>query len=124
MTGAPAAVKTHFGHFVVGSLPDKGRHGQAPHRGSMIIAQGQAAEAAALGKSQPVITLPFFWLGAPPGGTANPEKGEQIIFRSGPRAALVPRWPWATIISSLQDFSLARSARIVGERSGPATPRH
>ena len=48
-------------------------------------------------------------------GRAKPEKGERIVFRSEPRAALVPRWPWATILSSLQDFSLARLARIVDE---------
>jgi hypothetical protein len=87
----------------------------------MIIAQGKAADlprrsaakagAATLGKSHPVPTLPSFWFGAPAGWRAKPEKGEQIIFRSEPRAAFVPRWPWATIISSLQDFSLARSAR-------------
>jgi hypothetical protein len=88
----------------------------------MIIAQGKTAEVAALGNAHPVPTLPFFWFGAPAGWRAKPEKGEQIIFRSEPRAALVPRWPWATIISSLQDFSLVRSARIVGERSGPRPP--
>ena len=92
----------------------------------MIIAQGQAADlprrgaakagAAALGKSHPVPTLPFFWFGAPAGWRAKPEKGEQIIFRSEPRAAIVPRLPWAGILSSLQDFSLARSARIGGEQ--------
>ena len=43
---------------------------------------------------------------------AKPEKGEQIIFRSEPKAALVPRWPWAIISSSLQDFF----ARIVEEQ--------
>jgi hypothetical protein len=84
----------------------------------MIIAQGQAAEAAALGKSHPVPTLPFFWFGAPACWRAKPEKGEGIIFRSEPRAALVPRWPWAIIISSLWDFSLARLARIVDEGEG------
>jgi hypothetical protein len=48
----------------------------------MIIAQGKAAEAAALGKSHLVPTLPFFWLGALAGWRAKPEKGEGIIFRS------------------------------------------
>lgn len=47
---------------------------------------------------------------------AKPERGEQIIFRSVPRAALVPRWPWATIMSSLQDFGVARFARILEEQ--------
>jgi hypothetical protein len=75
----------------------------------MIIAQGKTAEAAALGNAHPVPTLPFCWFGAPAGWRAKPAKGEQIIVRSEPRAALVPRWPWASIISSLQDFSLARS---------------
>jgi hypothetical protein len=51
-------------------------------------------------------------------GRAKSEKGEQIIFRSEPRAAFVPRLPWAIIMSSLQDFSLACSARIVEERKG------
>jgi hypothetical protein len=41
---------------------------------------------------------------------AKPEKGEQIIFRSEPRAALVPRLPWAIIMSSLQDFNCKRHA--------------
>ena len=81
----------------------------------MIIAQGKTAEAAALWKSRPVPTLPFFWFGAPADWRAKPEKGEGIIFCSGPRAALVPRWPWASIMSSLQDFGLARPARIVDE---------
>jgi hypothetical protein len=81
----------------------------------MIIAQGKTAEVAALGNAHPVPILPFFWFGAPAGWRAKPEKGEGIIFRSGPRAALVPRWPWASILSSLQDFSLARLARIVDE---------
>jgi hypothetical protein len=98
----------------------------APRRGSKIIAQGKTAAlprrsaakagGAALGNAHPEPTLPFFWFGAPAGWRAKPEKGEQIIFRSEPRAAFVPRLPWATIISSLQDFSLAR---IVDERPGP-----
>ena len=38
----------------------------APRRGSMIIAQGKTAEAAALGKSRPVPTLPFSGFAARP----------------------------------------------------------
>ena len=88
-------------------------------RGGKIIAQGKAAEAAALGRSSPVPTLPFFLFGAPAGWRAKQEKGEQIIFRSEPRAALVPRLPWAIIMSSLKDFSLARSTRIIGQLQFP-----
>ncbi len=91
--------------------PGRQFSGPAPQRGSKIIAQGKAAEVAALGNAHPEPTLPFFWFGAPAGWRAKPEKGEQIIFRSEPRAALVPRLPWAIIMSSLQDFSLARFAR-------------
>ena len=80
-----------------------------------MIAQSKAAEAAALGKSHPVPILRFVWFGASAGRRAKPEKGEQILFRSEPRAAFVPRWPWASIMSSLRDFSLARLARIVDE---------
>ena len=77
----------------------------------MIPAQGKATEVAALGKSHPIPTLPFFWCGASAGWRAKPEKGEGITFRSEPRAVLVPRWPWATIMTSLQDFGSARFAR-------------
>jgi hypothetical protein len=75
----------------------------------MIIAQGKTAEAAALGNAHPEPTLPFFRFGAPAGWRAKPEKGEQIIFRSEPKAVLVPRLPWAIIRSSPQDLRLGRS---------------
>jgi len=42
------------------------------------------------------------------------KKREEIILGPQPRAAL--RLPWATILSSLRDFGLARSARMEGER--------
>ena len=48
----------------------------------MILAQGKAAEVAALGKSHPIPTLPFFRVCRAAGvGAANPEKGEGFIIR-------------------------------------------
>ena len=41
-------------------------------------------------------------------GANRKGKKEVIILRSQPRAALVPRLPWAIIVSSLRDFRLAR----------------
>ena len=97
-----------------------------PRRGGLIIAQGKAAacraeaserrrEAAALGKD-PSPQPPFFSLrfGAPPARQTGVKKKEEIISCPQPRAA--PRLPWAIIISSLWGFSLARSARMEGER--------
>ena len=70
-------------------------------------------EAAALGKGRlkPNSFFPF-WFGAL--GDAKPKGKKGGILAAQPRAAL--RLPWANIISSLWDFSLARSARIISER--------
>jgi hypothetical protein len=86
-----------------------------PRRGGLIVAQGKAAEAAALGKETPHPTS-FFTSGLARLWHAKPEvKKEEILLGPQPRAAL--RLPGAIIISSLRDFSLARCARIVGECS-------
>ena len=86
----------------------------APGKGNHIPAQGKAAEAAALSKETPHPTS-FFSSGLARLGRAKPEvKKEEIILGPQPRAAL--RLPGAIIVSSLRDFSLARCARIVGER--------
>ena len=84
----------------------------------MIIAQGKAAaclavaqrrrEAAALGSARPTSSPPFLWF-APKAFGANHKKGGKFVFDPLPRAALVPRLPWATLISSLWDFSRART---------------
>ncbi len=85
-----------------------------PRRGGLIVAQGKAAEAAALGKKPPHPTS-FVSSGLARLWHAKPEeKKEVILLGPQPRAAL--RLPGAIIISSLRDFSLARCARIVGER--------
>ena len=77
-----------------------------------MIAQGKAAEAAALGKAPPHPTS-FFTSGLARLRRAKPEvKKEEIILHPQPRAAL--RLPGAIVISSLRDFSLARCARIEG----------
>ena len=101
ITEAPAAA----GSSVWFAFPE-------PRRGGLIIAQGKAAEAAALGKPPPQPNS-FFPSGLARQRRAKPEgKKEENILGPPPRAAL--RLPWATIISSLRDFGLARSARIVG----------
>jgi len=84
-----------------------------PRRGGLIVAQGKAAEAAALGKKPPHPTS-FVSSGLARLWHAKPEeKKEVILLGPQPRAAL--RLPGAIIISSLRDFSLARCARIAGE---------
>lgn len=35
---------------------------------------------------------------------AKPELGRDFVLLTIPRAALVPRFPWANLLSSLQDF--------------------
>ena len=65
---------------------------------------------------RPISSLPFIPVcraGRP--GAANRNKGEGFMLDLSPRAALVPCWPWATIMLSLQDFSLIRSARMLRE---------
>ncbi len=88
----------------------------------MIIAQGKAAEAAALGKRPTHPTAPFIQSGLVRLQRAKPgwKKAEQIILSLQPRAALL--LPWAIITSSLWDCSLARCARMVGERKNSAMP--
>jgi len=73
----------------------------------MIIAQGKAAEAAALGSVHPASSLPLFTVrrASSEAGATNREKGEEFIVGRQPRAALVARLPWGIMISSLQDFS-------------------
>ena len=71
-----------------------------PRRGGLIIAQGKAAVAAALGKEPPHPTSLF------PSGLARPARAkpegnkEVFILDPQPRAAL--RLPWAILISSLE----------------------
>src|SRR5690242_18621423 len=78
-----------------------------PRRGGLILAQGKAVEAAALGKTPPH-PAPFFPSGLASPKLAKPEgKKEEIILDPQPMAAL--RLSWAIIISSLRNFSLARS---------------
>jgi len=87
----------------------------------MRIAPGKAAEAAARGKTPPQ-TASFFLSGLARPRRARPEgKKEEIILGSQPQAAL--RLPGAILILSLRDFSLARCARIMGERGGSGTAR-
>ncbi len=85
----------------------------------MIIAQGKAAEAAALGKGRPTHNFSFFlpdWRAS--GAPVRKEKREEIILGPQPRAApAVAGLPWAIIMSSLRDFGLARCARMVCEHS-------
>ncbi len=82
----------------------------------MIVAQGKAAEAAALGKPRPnPLSLFSNLIWRAEARQTRLEKREAIILCLLPRAAHLPRLPWATILSSLQDFSLTRSARILGE---------
>jgi len=108
---------------------------RAPRRGSAKVAQGKAAacradfprrsirakagarrrrEAAALGKKPPNPTSLFFHSGLARHWRAKPEwkKREEITLGPQPRAAR--RLPRAILISSLRDFSLARSARMGG----------
>ena len=90
-----------------------------PRRGGMIIAQGKAAEAAALGKSHPTPPLSFpFRFGAPRARQTGREKERKSFWVRNPGRRSF-RLPWAIITSSLRDFSLARSARIVGELVTP-----
>ena len=101
------------------------RHAQcrpfrSPARGGKIVAQGKAAEAAALGKEPPYPTS-FFPSGLARLDAPNQKEKKSIIFRPQPRAALVPRLPWAILRSSLRDFNLARSAGTMGERPCSAT---
>jgi hypothetical protein len=59
---------------------------------------------AALGKA-PLHPASFFlpvWRAC---GAPNRKKKGRIVLGPQPRAALVPRWPWATILSSLRDFN-------------------
>jgi hypothetical protein len=65
----------------------------------MIIAQGKAAEAAALGNTPPAQPSFFFLVWRV---RAKPEKKEEIISNPQPGAAL--RLPRAIIRSSLRDF--------------------
>jgi hypothetical protein len=50
----------------------------------MIIAQGKAAEAAALGSAHPTSSRPFFLVcrAGPSAGAANQEKGAEFILRA------------------------------------------
>jgi hypothetical protein len=66
----------------------------------MIVAQGQAAKAAALGKTPPHPPSFFFSFrfGAPRARQTGRKKGEKIALDPQPRAALLPRWAWATIL--------------------------
>ena len=77
-----------------------------------MIAQGKAAEAAALGKEPPHQSLFLFRFGAPQARQTGREK-EGIILRPQPRAAL--RLPWAIIVSSLPGLQLGWPAHIFGE---------
>ena len=74
---------------------------RAPRRGSKIVAQGKATEAAMLGKGHATPNPSLFPVcrANPPAGAANREEGNGIILRPQPRAA--PRC--AAIMSSLQD---------------------
>src|ERR1043166_10200041 len=83
-----------------------------------MIAQGKAAEAAALGKEPPHQSLFLFRFGAPQARQTGRKK-EGIILRPQPRAAL--RLPWAIIMSSLPGLQLGWPAHIFGERQSSAT---
>ena len=96
-----------------GALTSSGSFGlPKPRRGGLEVAQGKAAEAAALGKT-PSHPVSFCSSGLAPLTRAKPEEQKEVIFLGPLPRAL--RLPWATIISSLRDFSLVRSARIVGQ---------
>src|ERR1035441_8020124 len=59
---------------------------RSPARGGMIVAQGNAAEAAARGCAHLIPSLPLFLLcRAGPAGAAKQEKGERFILRPQPR---------------------------------------
>src|SRR5437867_338206 len=85
----------------------------APRRGSLIIAQGKAAEAAALGKTPPPSTS-FFPSGLARRRRTKPEGNHfATATQGGFRFAGLP---WAVSRSSLRDFNLPPSARATGER--------
>jgi hypothetical protein len=76
----------------------------------MIIAQGKTAEAAALGKSHPIPTLPFFCSGAPAGWRAKTEKGGihiTSLTQGGARSSLALGY-YIIVPTGLQ-FGLLRS---------------
>src|ERR1017187_5623759 len=79
----------------------------APRRGSAIIAQGKAAEAAALGKRPPPDIQPPLFPGLPcrAGPARQTRKKGRGLFCARNPGRLVPRLPWAIIMASLRDFN-------------------
>ena len=90
----------------------------------MIKAQGQAAEAAVLGKG-PRVEPPIFLVGRakPLAGVANQEKGEGFIVSPQPRAALVLRslGYYLAVLTGLQRRFCFRQALAAGYSRGEYT---
>ena len=85
-----------------------------PQRGGMMVAQGKAAEAAALGNADPTSHFPLLPVGraGQPAGAANRQKGKGYsIARPEPEVALVPPLPRAILMASVRDSVSARFAR-------------
>ena len=77
-----------------------------------MVAQGKAAEAAALGK-EPPHPPSFFLSGLARGRRAKPERRkEAIILRPQPRAALVPSLPGAIYQVIPPELQLAAALRV------------
>ena len=86
----------------------------------MIIDQGKAAEAAALGKRHPHPILSFFQSGLARQTRLEKREADHLLISYPGRRSFLSCPD--IILSSLRDFSLARSARVLVERPGSGTP--